>query len=77
MAEVVGRDKTRLIHPVDRRNRIVELNDAGRALLGSCRQAIRAMEKELLDTLEPAERATFLTALERLAKAAAETPPPP
>jgi DNA-binding MarR family transcriptional regulator len=93
LAEAVGRDKTRLIpildrleerglvhrqpDPVDRRNRVVGLTDPGRALLGSCRQAIRAMEAKLLDTLEPFERATFLTALERLAKTAVETPPSP
>ncbi len=90
LADAVGRDKTRLIpildrlehrglvhrqpDPSDRRNRIVGLTESGRALLGSCRQAIRAMEAELLDILEPSERAIFLTALEKLVLATAARP---
>ena len=90
LADAVGRDKTRLIpildrleerglihrqpDPSDRRNRIVGLTDPGRALLSSCRQAIRAMEAELLDILEPSERAIFLTALEKLVLATAAPP---
>jgi DNA-binding MarR family transcriptional regulator len=90
LADAVRRDKTRLIpildrledrglvhrqpDPSDRRNRIVGLTDSERALLGSCCQAIRAMEAELLDVLEPSERAIFLTALEKLVRAAGTRP---
>jgi DNA-binding MarR family transcriptional regulator len=90
LADAIRRDKTRLIpildrlearglvhrqpDPSDRRNRVVELTDSERALLGSCRQAIRAMEAELLRVLEPSERAIFLTALEKLVRAAATRP---
>jgi DNA-binding MarR family transcriptional regulator len=83
LAAASGRDKTRLIpildrleargllrrtpDPADRRNRVVALTDDGRALLGSCRAAIREMEAEFLADLEPGERATFVAVLERLA----------
>src|SRR5690349_13414493 len=67
LAESVGRDATRLIpildrlqarglvertpDPADRRNRIVALTDAGRATMTSCRDAIRAMESDVLAAL--------------------------
>lgn len=82
LAEAIGRDKTRLIpildrlgdrrlvertpDPADRRNRIVALTQDGRALLAACRADIRALEDRLLADLLPAERATFITTLERL-----------
>jgi len=85
LAAVVGRDKTRLIpildrlearglllrtpDPDDRRNRVVALTDAGRSLLADCRASIRALEDDLLADLAPDERVTFLTTLERLARA--------
>lgn len=83
LARAAGRDKTRLLpildrlearrlvrrspDPDDRRNRVVALTDAGRALLGDCRGAIRTLEGELLADLSPTERTAFLATLERLA----------
>jgi DNA-binding MarR family transcriptional regulator len=82
LATTTGRDKTRLIRnldgledrglvtrtadPADRRNRIVSLTPAGRRLVGSCRERIRAMEEELLADLTAAERAGLERALVRL-----------
>jgi DNA-binding MarR family transcriptional regulator len=83
LATAVGRDKTRLIpildrleargllrrtpDPGDRRNRVVALTDAGRALLAACRASVRVMEGELLADLDPAEQQTLRTLLDRLA----------
>jgi DNA-binding MarR family transcriptional regulator len=88
LAAAVGRDKTRLIpildrlevrgllrrtaDPDDRRNRIVALTEAGRVLVTSCRAGVREVEAELLAPLDPAERTTFVTVLDRLADAARE-----
>jgi DNA-binding MarR family transcriptional regulator len=88
LAAAVGRDKTRLIpildrlevrgllrrtaDPADRRNRIVALTEAGRVLVASCRAGVREVEAELLDRLEPDERAGFVSALDRLADAVRE-----
>lgn len=88
LAAAVGRDKTRLIpildrlevrgllrrtaDPDDRRNRIVALTEAGRALVTSCRAGVREVEAELLAPLDPAERTTFVTVLDRLAETARE-----
>lgn len=88
LAGAVGRDKTRLIpildrlevrgllrrtpDPADRRNRVVALTPAGRALVESCRTGVREVEAELLDRLEPDERAGFVAALDRLADAVRE-----
>lgn len=88
LAAAVGRDKTRLIpildrlevrgllrrtaDPDDRRNRIVALTEAGRALVTSCRAGVREVEVELLAPLDPAERTTFVTVLDRLAETARE-----
>ncbi|TQL68432.1 DNA-binding MarR family transcriptional regulator [Nocardioides albertanoniae] len=79
LAATTGRDKTRLIgnldrletqgmivrqaDSADRRNRIVSLTAAGSRVLRSCREAIGAMEAELLAGLEPADRAAFERAL--------------
>lgn len=83
LAATTGRDKTRLIgnldrletqgmverepDPADRRNRIVSLTPAGSRVLRSCRDAIGAMETELLADLDPADRAAFERALTALA----------
>lgn len=87
LATAVGRDKTRLIpildrleargllrrtpDPADRRNRVVDLTDAGRRLLADCRASVRDLEDELLAGLAPRERSTFLAVLQRLAASAA------
>lgn len=92
LAAAVGRDKTRLIpildgleargllrrtpDPDDRRNRIVELTRQGRELLGACRAAIRALEDELLDDLDPAAGAEFRATLQRLVDAHDRPPRP-
>jgi DNA-binding MarR family transcriptional regulator len=83
LAATTGRDKTRLIgnldrletqgmverepDPADRRNRIVSLTPAGSRVLRGCRDAIEAMETELLADLDPADRAAFERALIALA----------
>ena len=83
LAATTGRDKTRLIgnldrleaqgmiarepDPADRRNRIVSLTPAGSRVLRGCRDAIGAMETELLADLDPADRAAFERALIALA----------
>ncbi|MFD7077199.1 MarR family winged helix-turn-helix transcriptional regulator [Nocardioides sp. NPDC059952] len=83
LAATTGRDKTRLIgnldrleargmverqpDPDDRRNRIVSLTRAGSRALRGCREAIAAMETELLSDLDPADRAAFERALTALA----------
>ncbi|MER6974883.1 MarR family transcriptional regulator [Nocardioides sp. NPDC000445] len=83
LAATTGRDKTRLIgnldrletqgmvqrepDPADRRNRIVSLTPAGSRVLRSCRDAIAAMETELLADLDPADRVGFERALTALA----------
>ena len=83
LAATTGRDKTRLIgnldrleaqgmverepDPADRRNRIVSLTPAGSRVLRRCRDAIGAMETELLADLDPADRAAFERALTTLA----------
>ncbi|WP_037067797.1 MarR family winged helix-turn-helix transcriptional regulator [Pseudonocardia acaciae] len=82
LAETAGRDKTRLIpildrlerrglvrrtpDPADRRNRIVELTEAGEELVASCRSAIRRMEARMLADLPEPERAAFVASLERV-----------
>lgn len=83
LAAAAGRDKTRLIplldrleargllrrtpDPDDRRNRIVALTTEGRALLTLCRNAIRAMEDELLAGLGSADLARLRALLGRAA----------
>jgi DNA-binding MarR family transcriptional regulator len=86
LAQAIGYDKTRLIalldglesrglitrvaDPADRRARRVGLTPRGRRLHASARADIRAMEKQLLDTLAPRERKAMLAALARLAATA-------
>jgi DNA-binding MarR family transcriptional regulator len=82
LAAAIGRDKTRLIHsldrlegrglvvrepdPGDRRNRVVTLTPDGRALLGKCRADVRAMEEDLLAEVPAEDRAAFLRTLVRV-----------
>jgi DNA-binding MarR family transcriptional regulator len=83
LAAAIGRDRTRLIasldrleqrglverasDPDDRRNRIVSLTDPGRAQLDRTRDAIRAMEDDLLAEVSAADREAFVRVLQRLA----------
>lgn len=85
LAAAVGRDKTRLIpildrlevrgllrrtpDPADRRNRVVALTPAGAELAAACRAGVRDAEAELLDLVDPTERAVFVAVLDRLADA--------
>lgn len=82
LAASVHRDKTRLIpildrlesrgllsrtpDPADRRNRVVALTDAGRALVSACRADIRAMEKAFLSAVPTAKREAFVEVLNDL-----------
>ncbi|OIJ28811.1 MarR family winged helix-turn-helix transcriptional regulator [Nocardioides luteus] len=82
LAATTGRDKTRLIgnldrleaeglvrrapDPADRRNRIVSLTPAGSDVLRRCRDAIGAMETELLADLDATDRTGFERALTAL-----------
>jgi DNA-binding MarR family transcriptional regulator len=89
LAHEIGADKTRLIDvlddlqqrglirrdpdPADRRARLLSLTAHGRRLRERVRRAIRAEEDRVLAILPAAERAAFLRAVGRLAKAAAES----
>lgn len=82
LAAATGRDKTRLIgnldrleaqglilrqpDEADRRNRIVSLTPEGEQKVQACREAIGAMEAELLAGLDPADRIAFERALTAL-----------
>ena len=82
LAAATGRDKTRLIgnldrleaqglilrqpDEADRRNRIVSLTPEGEQKVQACREAICAMEAELLAGLDPADRIAFERALTAL-----------
>ena len=82
LAAATGRDKTRLIgnldrleaqgmivrqpDEADRRNRIVSLTQEGSQKMQTCREAIDAMEAELLAGLDPADRIAFERALTAL-----------
>lgn len=52
--------------PADRRNRILRLSPAGRALLDELLPMVEAREAELLAALAPAERLALDAALDRL-----------
>jgi DNA-binding MarR family transcriptional regulator len=83
LANRIGHDKTRLIplldvlvardlvvrapDPSDRRAHTVELTTSGRTLMTAVRRDIRAMERELLASLAPDQRATLEAVLPRLA----------
>jgi DNA-binding MarR family transcriptional regulator len=84
LAAATGRGTTRLIpildrlerrellrrtpDPADRRNRVVELTEAGTQLVVTCQSAIREMEARLLADLPERERAGFIADLERVAE---------
>jgi DNA-binding MarR family transcriptional regulator len=56
---------TRLRDPSDRRRHVVQLTDAGRKALARAERAQSAMEDEVLEALEPAERAKLQELLSR------------
>ncbi|WP_241827833.1 MarR family winged helix-turn-helix transcriptional regulator [Actinopolymorpha singaporensis] len=82
LAEAIGADKTRIIgtldelqdaglisrtpDPNDRRARLLSITDEGRRVRRAVRAQIRAKEEHLLARLTPAERTTFVRALEKL-----------
>ncbi|HZZ47436.1 MAG TPA: MarR family transcriptional regulator [Pseudonocardia sp.] len=83
LAELAGRDQTRLIpildrlasaglvrrepDPADRRSRVVELTGEGRVLVEACRADIRARESELLAAVPEHDRAAFVERLQQVA----------
>jgi DNA-binding MarR family transcriptional regulator len=56
--------------PADRRARRVEVTEAGRSRLAELAERLHAAEEQLLDGLEPDERATLRRLLQRLATGA-------
>jgi DNA-binding MarR family transcriptional regulator len=89
LAQAIGADKTRIIgvldelqqrgliertpDPDDRRARLLELTDAGRAVRDAIRADIqRGEEERVLSRLSPADRRVFLRALATLAALPAE-----
>jgi DNA-binding MarR family transcriptional regulator len=82
LARAIGADKTRIIadlddlqerglidrepDPADRRVRLLRLTPEGRRVHTAVRRAIRAEEERLLAELPPADRRTFLRALQHL-----------
>ncbi len=90
LAASVGRDKTRLIPILDRlqadglidrqadandrRNKVVTLTDAGRALLASCRSAVREMERDLMAPLALSDGSALIRALAQMVEATRRTP---
>ena len=92
LAEIAGRDQTRLIpildrlasaglvrrdpDPADRRSRVVELTGDGRDLVEACRADIRAREAELLARLPELDRSAFVERLHQAADALAPWPWP-
>ncbi|WP_433797131.1 MarR family winged helix-turn-helix transcriptional regulator [Actinoplanes sp. CA-252034] len=82
LAEAIGADKTRIIKtlddltarglierrpdPADRRVRLLSITAEGRRLRDSTQAAIQRAEESLLERLTPAERDTFLEALQKL-----------
>jgi len=90
LAASVGRDKTRLIPILDRlqadglidrqadandrRNKVVTLTDAGRALLASCRSAVREMERDLMAPVALSDGSALIRALAQMVEATRRTP---
>lgn len=56
----------------DRRSRVVEATDEGRAVWKRCRQRLRDVEAHVVAALQPAEAATFRALLQRVACRARE-----
>ncbi|MCG5442039.1 MarR family winged helix-turn-helix transcriptional regulator [Micromonospora sp. NIE79] len=91
IAEEIGIDRTVLTYliddlerpgfvarradPTDRRNRLVEVTDAGRAAWEQRRLALRQVESHLLGALTPAESATLRSLLQKVACSAQAVDP--
>lgn len=60
---------SRKVSPRDRRARVVEITDAGRAVLEELRPVVAALQAEILPGLTEAERATFVRLAEKAATA--------
>lgn len=85
LAEAIGADKTRIIgtldelqqrghierrpDPDDRRVRLLEITQAGRAAMNEVQSEIQRGEEQRLSELTAEERAVFLRVLERLTRA--------
>ncbi len=90
LAEAVGIDKTtmtvtadeleaaglvrRVADPADRRARVLEATDAGRAVAARAELAVRAVEEEALADLAPAERDALRDALRTLVRGRLSAP---
>ncbi|MGC4771748.1 MarR family winged helix-turn-helix transcriptional regulator [Micromonospora sp. DT44] len=61
--------------PSDRRSRIVDVTDAGRAAWEQRREALRRVEAHLLGSLTPTESTTLRTLLQRVACSTQATDP--
>jgi DNA-binding MarR family transcriptional regulator len=82
LAEAIGADKTRIIpvldelqeqgyierraDPDDRRVRLLEITDSGRAIKDNVQTAIQRNEERWLQTLSPDDRRVFLRVLQQL-----------
>jgi DNA-binding MarR family transcriptional regulator len=91
LAEELGIDRTGLTYliddlerpgfvvrradPADRRSRLIDVTDAGRAAWEQRRSALRRVESHLLGTLTPAESGTLRTLLQRVACSAQTVDP--
>ena len=83
IAEEIGIDRTVLTYgfvarradPADRRNRLVEVTDAGRAAWEQRRLALRQVESHLLGALTPTESATLRSLLQKVACSAQAVDP--
>lgn len=84
LAEAIGADKTRIIpvldelqdqgyierraDPDDRRVRLLEITDSGRAIKDAVQAAIQRNEERWLQTLSADERRVFLRVLQQLTR---------
>ncbi len=60
---------TRRVSESDRRSKLVAITDAGRELVGNALPAVEAAQDRMLAPLTPAERATLLALLTKMADA--------
>ncbi len=60
---------TRRVSVTDRRSKLIAITDAGRALVSAALPAVEAAQDRMLAPLSPAERATLLSLLTKMADA--------